>query len=368
MIKRVTSGAKRTALKGCDRLGLTNLVRGSRWRERRLLILCYHGISLRDEHEWRPRLYMPSELFRERMMLLGEGGYRVLPLGEALERLRHGSLPPRSVVLTFDDGGYDFHARAFPILREFGYPATVYLSTYYVLKARPVFSVMSSYVLWHARGRRVETSDVTGERLELDLRTPASRLAADQLIMAHAAREGLDDDGKQAICRRLATVLGIDYDGLVDRRILQLMRPDEVRELSTAGVDFQLHTHRHRSPRDPALYRAEIRQNRGIIESLTGTSPRHFCYPSGEWRSEFEPLLEEEGVESATTCEPGIAVYDSHPLRLPRIIDHPGLGPATFRACLSGLAALLPTRSTAAAVDPPPKRALFQRANEPVGP
>ena len=90
------------------------LVADSKWRRNRLLILCYHGISRLDEHLWRPNLYMLPEVFEERLKILQRGRYEVLALGEALERLGTGDLPPRSVVITFDDGGYHFLLAALP--------------------------------------------------------------------------------------------------------------------------------------------------------------------------------------------------------------------------------------------------------------
>ena len=124
--------------------GVLRRVADSSWRRRRLLILCYHGISVDREHEWRPRLYMTADQLRSRLELIRDGGYRVLPLIEAIWRLRKGRLPPRSVVLTFDDGGYDFYARALPVLQEFGFASTVYLSTYYCIKRAPIFPLMCS--------------------------------------------------------------------------------------------------------------------------------------------------------------------------------------------------------------------------------
>lgn len=55
----------------------------------------------------------------------------VVPLGEAVERLRRGDARP-SVVLTFDDGFADVYTGAWPLLRERGLPFTVYLATGYV--------------------------------------------------------------------------------------------------------------------------------------------------------------------------------------------------------------------------------------------
>ena len=76
------------------------------------------------------------------MELLARAGYNVLPLSEAVNRLQHGTLPDRAVVITFDDGLHDFYSVALPILESFGYPVTLYLTTYYVEFNRPVFDPM----------------------------------------------------------------------------------------------------------------------------------------------------------------------------------------------------------------------------------
>ena len=54
---------KRVTLQLLKSTGAFGLVRDRAWRRRRLLILCYHGISHEDEHLWRPGLYLaPSRL------------------------------------------------------------------------------------------------------------------------------------------------------------------------------------------------------------------------------------------------------------------------------------------------------------------
>src|SRR6202035_4607133 len=78
-------------------------------RDSKLLILCYHGISLDDEHQWLGGLYLSADRFRERLELLKASDANVMSLDEGLERLRAGSLPSRSVVITFDDGFHDFY-------------------------------------------------------------------------------------------------------------------------------------------------------------------------------------------------------------------------------------------------------------------
>src|SRR6267143_1114199 len=103
---------KTTVLRSSRKLGLLGAVGRSSWRTRRLLILCYHGVSQHDEHLWNQALYLPLDTFHRQMELLVRNDCSVLSLGEAVSRLRRSDLPPRSVVITFDDGPYDFLVRA----------------------------------------------------------------------------------------------------------------------------------------------------------------------------------------------------------------------------------------------------------------
>src|SRR5690349_13957749 len=115
---------KQATLKSLRTGGVFTLVRASGWRRARLLILAYHGISLEDEHKWDGSLYMRPDYFRARLEMIKDTGCTVLPLGEALERLRTSTLPENCVALTFDDGNYDFYRQAYPIIREFDFPVT----------------------------------------------------------------------------------------------------------------------------------------------------------------------------------------------------------------------------------------------------
>jgi peptidoglycan/xylan/chitin deacetylase (PgdA/CDA1 family) len=325
-------------------LGVFELAARSGHRSQRLLILCYHGISTRDEHEWAPGLFMPPALFESRLKRLRQGGYSVLPLGEAVKRLREGSLPPRSVAITFDDGNVDFYREAWPLLKRFQVPATVYLTTYYSEQNLAVFPLALSYLLWKSRGKRAEVEILSGETVVIDATSPDARRQSEATILSLAQDRDLSAIDKDNVARNIAAAFGIDYEELRERRFLHLMNADEVAELATQGIDFQLHTHRHRSPLDEDRYRSELAMNRDSIQALTGVVPQHFCYPSGISKPSFEQWLKAEGVISATTCEPGMATPETHALRLPRLLDHSTLTDVEFDAWLCGLGALLPNR------------------------
>lgn len=316
----------------------------SAWRGRHLPILCYHGVSFADEHLWSPGLYLSRDAFRERMRMLHDGGYNVLPLEEALRRLEEGTLPPRSVALTFDDGSYSFYALAFPILREFDFPATVYLPTYYCLNQMPVFDVTASYLLWKGRGKRLELDSVFPGESGVQL-SDANALPLFQRIHRRVVTETpLSAEQKDELAAQLARQLGLNYQDLARRRIFHLMTPGEVSEVCRHRISIELHTHRHRTPRDRSLFLREIHDNRAAILEITGAEPAHMCYPRGDFTPEYFPWLREEGVRSAATCELGFAAAGQEPLRLPRLLDTSSWSAVEFEGWLTGVCAALPHR------------------------
>jgi peptidoglycan/xylan/chitin deacetylase (PgdA/CDA1 family) len=333
------SYAKRLVLRSASRLGANAILLKSNWRARRLLILAYHGVSLDDEHLC-SGLYMPPEQFRGRLELIRSAGCNVLPLKDALAMLYAGSLPARSVVLTFDDGFYDFYAKAWPILRDFGWPVTVYLTTYYSIKNVPVFDPMVTYILWKGRGQELCLPEIGIDRMLIE--DSPSRQAV--RILDAGRDRGLSGEEKHQLLRVMAGRLGVDFEGLLSRRILHLMKPEEVAELASEGVDFELHCHNHRVYRSRELFRDEVLKNQLAIERFGARKPEHFCYPGGFWLPEFMPWLMELGILSATTCEAGMSTSMSDRYKLPRLLDGPGMETSEFSAWLSGLASLLPTR------------------------
>jgi len=332
---------KLALLRTIKRAGIFEIVANSKWRTQRLLILCYHGVALEDEHLWRPRLYMQSSALEERLKALHTMRCSVLSLGEALGKIQTNNLPPRSVAVTFDDGTYDFYKRAFPLLHCYQIPATVYQTTYYSDHEMPIFNLICSYMLWKRRGEQLPPVPELGLSIPLDLRTEAGRHRVVRGLIDFSEKRQLTGVEKNRLAEDLARTLGVDYKALTNKRILQLMNAAEVAEVAKAGIDVQLHTHRHRTPEDEALFRREIADNRQRIESFTRRSPAHFCYPSGIYRKEFFPWLETEGVLSATTCDAGLVDRLNDPFLLPRFVDTSRRAQVEFESWLSGVGSLI---------------------------
>ena len=93
---------------------------------RRLSILIFHRVLPR------PDPLFPDEIDAaqfDRLMALVAGGYNVLSLGRALPLLATSQLPPRALVITFDDGYADNAEIALPILRRHGLVATFFVAS-----------------------------------------------------------------------------------------------------------------------------------------------------------------------------------------------------------------------------------------------
>lgn len=311
----------------------------SRWRSRRLLILCYHGFSQSDEHLWDPSVYVTAEHLEARLDFLQAGGYTILPLAEGLTRLAAGTLPPRAVAITVDDGTYDFVSVAYPILKRRGVPVTVFVSTYHVFDQRPVFDVAFAYLLWKAsRSGARNGIQVIGDA-EAPIRTASERAEAVARVRDMVASHGWSAARKHEWLGQFSLRAGIAWEEFLRRRVLALMRPDEIGALDPGVADIQLHTHRHRVPEQKDLFLREIADNRRALGDC-GLDPHrlvHFCYPSGVHRPAFLPWLAEAGIRSGTTCVPGMASRRHHPLLLPRFIDAATTSAVEFESWVSGL-------------------------------
>ena len=171
----------------------------------------------------------------------------------------------------------------------------------------------------------------------MPIRNEAARAEIVRAVVRWANSAKMTTLEKDHFARDLAKTLRIDYDELIENRLLQIMSPDEVSAAAKAGVQIELHTHRHRTPRDRDLFQREIRDNRARILEYTGRDPVHFCYPSGDYSQEFLPWLRDLNVKSATTCELGLAKQASEPLLLPRLLDAMNVADADFESWLLGM-------------------------------
>lgn len=92
-------------------------------------ILCYHRFG----NGCPSPLCVPTDIFERQMKYLKDNGYHVIHPKQLLAFLHFREpLPKKSVMITIDDGYRSVYEYAYPILRKYGYPATLFIYTNYV--------------------------------------------------------------------------------------------------------------------------------------------------------------------------------------------------------------------------------------------
>jgi len=93
-------------------------------------VLSYHNLSPSESN----KITVSQEMFDQQMRLLRDKGYQVISTDQLFDFLEFKStLPPKSVVITLDDGWRSAYEIAFPILKKYGYTATLFIYTDMIL-------------------------------------------------------------------------------------------------------------------------------------------------------------------------------------------------------------------------------------------
>jgi zinc protease len=322
-------------------LGLFRLAR--RATRDRLRILCYHSFATGEESIFRPKLFIAAATFRRRLAWLAANGYTVLPLARAVDGLERSSLPPLSTVITIDDGFFGVYAHGWPLLQEFGFPATLYVTTHYTEHDAPVFDVAVQYMLWKTARTQADLSGLglppRCDRV-VSLGSERDRSEVADAIIAHGETAS-EESERSLLAKSVGERLGVDYDAIGRHRALSLMKARELAEVAASGLDLQLHSHQHTFPEERQAVARELAENRAVLEPLVGQRLSHFCYPSGQWSRVHWPWLQEAGIRSATTCDAGLNDGATPPLALRRFLDGQNIEQLDFEAEMSGFKDLL---------------------------
>ncbi len=312
----------------------------TRLTTRGLQIICYHGISLRDEHCFQPKLFMQEDTFRERITYFKRNDYQVLSLEEALSHLYQETLPPRALVITFDDGWLGIGTKAAPLLKKYGFPSTLYVTTKEVLSQTPVFDVALRYLLWKKQDETIDLRLIGLDPETILLSSPDEIERAAYRISDIS--KSWDDHNRQALLLKLAEISGVEWNSDQSNPLFRLMTMEQLAQLPSAGMNLQLHTHRHRLPiGDPEGVENEISNNREVLKRIVSSPLEHFCYPSGEFHPSQFPWLKKLGIESATTCLSGFNYPNTERFALRRFLDGEHITQVEFEAELSGFLELM---------------------------
>lgn len=241
--------------------------------------------------------------------------FTVLPLDEAAERLAAGTLPPRALTLTFDDGYADNREIAAPLLQLYGLPCTFFIATGFLDGGR----MWNDTLIESFRRSRLVQLDLRGLHPALESYPLADarqrRVGIDRTIMA---LKYLEPDERQRLVEAVAQRAEVESPTHL------MMTSAQVKELRGIGMQIGAHTVSHpilrRLPR--AAARSEIEASKARLEQLLGEPVSLFAYPNGKPGEDYSPesveLVKQAGFAAAVSTQWGFSTRTTDRFQLRR--------------------------------------------------
>jgi peptidoglycan/xylan/chitin deacetylase (PgdA/CDA1 family) len=268
-------------------------------------------------------LCVPPDEFRGQMQHLSDAHYNVVALEELVEGMRRGSLPPRAVALTFDDGYLDSLTAAAVVLAEYRLPASFFVVT--AMHERP------HEFWWDALERALGDRSEVPERLELKLAGEDLVLPTANADERRAARErvkrGFYSLTQQSRDEIVAAIVGWSGAGQPPATNSRAMNASEIQALDRVpGMNIGSHTVNHlllpAQSRD-IKYR-ELADSKRSLEKLLGRDVSTLCYPYGGVDAETALLAREAGYTCAVSTGNLPVTADSDVFVIPRVAVRAG--------------------------------------------
>lgn len=303
------------------------------WANReKILILMYHRFS-REKNPFK----ISGEEFAAHLEYLSKRN-RVLSLAETLDYLKNGEkLPPNTTVLTIDDGYADAFEIAFPILKKFNLPATLFVVTDFVDGKCWLWTDLMRYIL-NATAReffRVEFEN--GERIEMNLTGETQSLELAGRVNSRLKK--MSNERKEAKIREIAETLAVKIPELPTDEYAPISWR-QAREMDANNLKIESHTVTH-----PILTNIneqqlgfELQNSKSKLEMILNRKSEHFCYPNGSFDEIVRQAVENNDYKSAVTTDYGFNDAGENPFTLKRIDARAAI--ENFAQSVSGFEAL----------------------------
>lgn len=276
------------------------------------LVLTYHRFG-----EFRDGVKISARAFARQLDYL-TSRYTVVPLSVLADLMSNGrELPPSTAVVTIDDGYLDAYEIAFPILRRYRVPATIFLVTGFVDRNCWLWADKLRFLALKTRATRLE-ANIDGEQLRFTLSGRTSRLKAATEL--NSRLKAIPDELKEDAINRVASSLRVEMPELPPHEYCSVSW-DQAREMESAGIEIGSHTVTHPILTNVSenVLRAEVRESKARLERELGHTTTLFCYPNGDYDAGVRRVVEEAGYRCAVTVEPGLNDSRSDMLSLKRV-------------------------------------------------
>lgn len=277
----------------------------------RLSILIFHRVHALPDSMFPDE---PDARRFEALMRYVAATYRVMTLGKAIDHLAQGTLPLRSLVVTFDDGYADNVEVALPILQRLGMRATFFVATGFLDGGR-MFNDSVIECLRASRQSRIDLGTFGLGQYSLD--APEGRRAAIDALLPRI--KYLTQNGRNESISELLRLC--DVDALPANL---MMRSEQVRELHRAGMEIGAHTVNHPILCSivPSEAEYEIGEGKRQLQSIIDADVDVFAYPNGKPDQDYDhchvAMVRSLGFRGAVSTSPGVGRTGDDLFQLPR--------------------------------------------------
>jgi peptidoglycan/xylan/chitin deacetylase (PgdA/CDA1 family) len=233
-----------------------------------------------------------------------KSGWNIMTLGDYLKRKQTKPIPRNCVVITADDGYLDFYEVAFPLLKSYGIPATLFVTVNFVDQ---------KIWLWHDRlwfalmktMKKVQGFNFKGVDFAVDLNGTASMLRTWSRMSAFCT--AASDEEKWNFIHHVEKI----FDSECPAQPVQEFKAvtwEQLVEMQNDKIEIGSHTLNH-----PILTKVstkelhnEVLQSKRELEKKLETEIGSFCYPNGQETDFDETVIQkvkEAGYRGAVTTE-----------------------------------------------------------------
>lgn len=281
-----------------------------------LTIIAYHAVidTPLTVYDW---CFLDEFSFREQIKYL-KTHFNVVHLSEAIELIENGDIDRPTAVVTFDDGFQNNYDVAFPILHQYGIPATIFLTTKYIDTDDTIWFCKLNHALIKTRETRLSWNGSL-----FNIAHSSEKAYTSALIQLRLKEMSHEDILKQVREIIMQTSDDPDYPISPDSPY-RILSSDAITKMVESGLfEFGAHTDSHAilSNLSSREKEEEIARSVRQVEGFTQKPCKLFAYPNGgekDFDKESIDLLNSHGIRAALTMIPGPNVISTPLMQLRR--------------------------------------------------
>jgi peptidoglycan/xylan/chitin deacetylase (PgdA/CDA1 family) len=259
-------------------------------------ILMYHRVAPKANN-WSLDTLPPKDF--ERQISYFAKRYKIISLESLVQTMQNGEhLPKKAIIVTFDDGYRDNYTFAYPILKKYGIPATLFVTSGHIGTDKLFWWDKVGYIIEHCSNKVLNLC----ESSSYSLRSSAEKFRARNHILELLKRT--EENRKTFLIEKLVVSSGVVIPNGLARNML--LSWDEIKEMSDNGITIGSHTVNHPILNNITLERAhwEISKSKDDIQEALHKEVLFFSYPNGDFNQEHVNYLIKTGFVGAVTILP----------------------------------------------------------------